>query len=219
MIQPLIAGERGAAAVLSFDEEVRVIEQFTSDGSKIRQAFQKIHGHSGTGGRMLDAMTEALAMLDERPGNHRRILILLSEARDRGSKTKLPDAIESVQREGAIVYPLTYSAYKTPWTARPEDNPTSDGSPITGLGDLFRLGKENTAEALAKASGGEKISFNTLGALEKAIARASAEIHSEYLVSFAPAESDNHGFHRLEVTVPSRRDAVVRARTGYWPAQ
>src|SRR5581483_7573270 len=44
MIQPLIAGERGSAAVVAFDDEVRVIEEFTSDSAKIRSAVQKIHG-------------------------------------------------------------------------------------------------------------------------------------------------------------------------------
>src|SRR5262249_20677518 len=150
MIQPLIAGERGGAAVIAFDDEVRLVQEFTSDSRKIREAFQKIHGRSGTGGRMLDAVDESVAMFGGRPANHRRILVLLSEARDRGSKVKLPESIEKVQRAGVLVYSATFSAYLTPWTAKPEDNPPTDGNILTGLGDLFRLGKENTAEALSR---------------------------------------------------------------------
>jgi hypothetical protein len=44
----------------------------------------------------------------------------------------------------------------------------------------------------------------------------SMEIHSQYLLSFAPVSSEDRGFHRIEVSVPERSDAVVRARTGYW---
>jgi hypothetical protein len=38
MIQPLIAGDRGRAAVITFDSEVTVQQGFTSDGTKIRSA-------------------------------------------------------------------------------------------------------------------------------------------------------------------------------------
>ena len=217
MVQPLIAGERGSVAVIAFDDEIRLVQDFTSDASKVRDAFQKIHGRSGTGGRILDSVAHATEMFEARPGNHRRILILLSEARDRGSKTRLPAAIEAVARAGVIVYPATYSAYLTPWTAKPQDNPPTDGNLITGLGDLLRRGSENPSEALARASGGLRISFNTLGALEKALARVGQEIHTQYLLSFAPADTENRGFHHLEVTVPTRPDATVRARAGYWP--
>ncbi len=217
MIQPFIAGEHGAAAVIAFDDEIRNIQEFTGDASKIRDAFRNIHGRSGASARMLDAVVEGVGMLGELPKNHRRILIVLSEARDRSSKTKLADAIERVQRANTVVYPATYSAYLTPWTAKPEDNPPTDGSYLTGLADLLRLGRESTADALARASGGLKISFNTLGALEKALERVSMEIHSQYLLSFAPPESEAREFRRIEVSIPSRPDAVVRARTGYWP--
>ena len=58
MIQPLLIGTRGSAAVIAFDDEIRVVQDFTSDSSKIRAAFQKIHGRSNTVGRMLDAVSE-----------------------------------------------------------------------------------------------------------------------------------------------------------------
>jgi VWFA-related protein len=215
MIQPLIAGDRGTAAVLAFDDEIRVLQEFTSNSTKISAAFRGLHGRPGTSARMLDAVMQAVEMFDARPRNHRRVMILLSEAHDRGSATKLADAIEKVQRAGMIVYPATYSAYLTPWTAKPEDAPPTDGNILTALGDLFRKGQQNTAEALARASGGERISFNTLNALENALNRMSAEIHSQYLLSFAPA-AGKRGFHRLEVSVPERPEAAVRARAGYW---
>ena len=41
MIQPLVAGDRGRAAVIAFDDEVRVIQDFTGDQTKIRAASKK----------------------------------------------------------------------------------------------------------------------------------------------------------------------------------
>ena len=72
------------------------------------------------------------------------------------------------------------------------------------------------ADFFAQETGGRHLSFETLKGLEETIARAGEDIHSQYLLSFVPASSKGGGFRRLEVTVPSRPDAVVRARPGYW---
>ena len=220
MIQPLIAGERGRAAVITFDDEVRTIQEFTSDSAKISAAFKGIQMQTFATGKMIDALAEGVRMLSTRPQNSRRVLITISESRDRGSRSKLPQAVELAQRAGVIVYPLTYSVHATPWTAKPEDTPPLAGGdgPILGtIEELIRLGKTNDAEVLAHETGGRHFSFLTLKSLEETITQAGVEIHSQYLLSFAPAESGNAGFHRLEVAVPSKPDVVVRARPGYWP--
>jgi VWFA-related protein len=219
MIQPLVAGDRGRAAVIAFDDEVRVIQDFTGDQNKIRVAFERIDPRVIRAGKMIEAVAEAVQMLTTRPANSRRILLILSESRDRRSKLKLADAIVMAQRAGVLIYPATYSAYATPWTARSEDNPPMPGGPdyMGGVIDLWRLGTTNTAEAFARATGGHHLSFETLSGLENAITRAGEEIHSQYLLSFVPHETDNKGYHHIEVAVPTKSDAIVRARPGYWP--
>lgn len=216
LIEPMVAGDRGRAAVIEFDDEVQVLQQFTSDGAKIRTAFERIRPRVIRKGKMIDAVAESVKMLETQPENRRRVLMILSESRDRGSKMKLETALEMVQRAGVMVYPATYSVYATPWTAKPEDNPPVPGSYVDGLVDLFRLGKENTAEALARATGGRHLSFETLRGLEDSIMRAGEEIHSQYLLSFVPRQPGK-SYHHVEVIIPSRTDAIVRARPGYWP--
>ena len=132
---------------------------------------------------------------------------------------KLPQAIELAQRAGVIIYTGTYSAHASPWTAKPEDAPPMPGGPdyLGAITELVRLGKTNDADAFARATGGRHLSFLTLQSLEETISRTGEEIHSQYLLSFAPIDSSNASFHRIEVTIPSRPDAVVRARPGYWP--
>jgi VWFA-related protein len=218
MIQPLITGERGQAAVIAYDDDVRVFQEFTRDSTKIRVAFERIQPRTIKAGRVLDAVTASAEMLSTRPPNQRRILLILGESRDRGSRTKLADAVERAQREGVTVYFGTYSAHASPWTAQPGDAPPMPGGPdyIGAITELGRLGKPNAADALARATGGRHLSFLTLKSLEDTITKAGEEIHSQYLLSFAPAESKNKGLHRIEVAVASRPDAVIRARPGYW---
>jgi VWFA-related protein len=217
LIQPMLAGDRGRAAVIAFDDDVRVFQEFTSDGTKIRTAFARIQPRTIRSGKMIDAVAEAVRLLETQPENRRRVLMILSESRDRGSKLKLDNVLEQVERAGVMVYPATYSAYLNPWTAKPEDNPPmpGDANYMAGLVDLFRLGKVNAAEVLARSTGGRHLSFETLKGLEESIIRAGEEIHSQYLLSFVPQQTGG-GYHHIEVALPARADALVRARPGYW---
>ncbi len=159
-------------------------------------------------------------MLSTLPEGSRRIMLILSESRDRGSRMKLPQLVELAQRAGVTIYPVTYSAQGSTWISKPEDAAAASTSGGTGLIGLItepaRLAATNDADALAAATGGRHLSFLTLNSLEKVISEAGEEIHGQYLLSFAPAETGNAGFHRVEVTVPLKKDAVIRARTGYW---
>jgi VWFA-related protein len=220
MIQPLIVGERGQAAVLKFDSEVKVLEGFTSDSTRIRDAFTSVRTGSATQARLIDAVAEGVKMLRAGPESSRRVMLILSESRDRGSKMKLAQAVELAQRAGVTIYPATYSAQASTWISKPEDAAEAANSGGTGLIGLItepaRLGTTNDADAFAEATGGRHLSFLTLNSLEKVISKAGEEIHSQYLLSFQPTATANTGFHRVDVMVPSKRDAVVRARPGYW---
>ncbi len=219
MIQPLVSGEKGQAAVLAYDEELRVLQDFTRDSDKINGAFEIIEGRTIKTGKLIDAVAKGVEMLQTRPENYRRVLLILGESRDRGSKMKLDRAIEAAQRAGVAVYPITYSAQATAWTAKPQDNPPLPMEPdyMGAIKELARLGTGNAADALARSTGGRHLSFARLQGLEEAIARLGQELHSQYLLSFVPAPSKNKGYHTILVGVKGHPGAVIRARPGYWP--
>jgi len=219
MIQPLVTGERGYVAVLQFDNEVRTIQDFTRDGNRMRGAFESVIARTLKTARLIDAVAEGVDMLATRPEQSRRVMLVFSESRDRGSLLKTPAVIEKAQRAGVSIYIATYSAHATAWTAKPEDNPPLPMGPdfIGGIVELARMGKANDAELFAKATGGRHLSFATLKGLEESIARTGEELHSQYLLSFSPAESSNKGFHKIVVSVPAMANVVIRARPGYWP--
>jgi VWFA-related protein len=221
MIHPVITGERGQTALLAYDSEVRILETFTTNADAIRVSFASIDARTIKHAVLTDAVSQGVRMLATRPENYRRILVIVGESRDRGSKTKLKGAVEAAQRAGVMVYPLTYSTQAVAWTARPENNPPLPGNmDLNGaFVELSRLTTPNAADNLAATTGGRHLSFATLKGLENALTITGQEIHSQYLLSFAPAASAHPGYHRLSVKVPSRPDAVVRARPGYWPAE
>jgi VWFA-related protein len=245
LIKPLVIGERGQAAVIEFDDELRLRTDFTTDSGAIRASFFGIRSRSIRTARLIDAVAEGIKMLDTRAPNNRRVMLILSESRDRGSKTNLAAAVEMAQRTGVVVYPATYSVQVSAFASNPRDapsmpvpvdptqspsanapregargvpnNPANNADLGAGVRELARLGKANAADALARATGGRHLSFVTFGTLENVISRAGEEIHSQYLLSFVPQSTDKPGPHQIQVAIPSRPDAVIRVRPRYWP--
>lgn len=217
MIQPLITGERGAAAVLAVSDRVAEAQPFTADAGEITRAFQQLAPTRARRAVQLDAAARAIDLFRARPANYRRVLLLIGESKDRGSETRLEDLLRDLQRENIQVYSATYSVTRTQWTTRAADRPRPSGGEtdlLAGLSELVRLGKVNTAEALAAHTGGRKLGFATLNTLEQIVTRFGEELHAQYLVTF-PASAPE-GFHAIAVQLREPAKRTVAARQGYW---
>jgi len=229
LIQPLVLGERGAAAVVTFADEIRVWQDFTSRPEIIGSCLKKLEPQ-GDGVRMHDAVAKAVDMLIERKDRaRRRVVILVSESRDHGSKTKFADLVTRIQESNIIVYPLTYSVYATAFTSKgaetfdsgkPVYNPNGGGL-LAVFTELGAMGKQNSHEAFAKYTGGEQLRFTKLDGFEKVVSKIGEDLHSQYLLSFTPTSesgNDKPEFHKLEVRIQGHPEAVIRTRPGYWPS-
>lgn len=226
MIPEAVVGEGGEAAVIAFDDRVRVLQDFTKDPNAIANAFATFKPGSSSGGRMIDAALKALDMLSHRPGARRLNLLLIGESRDRGSESKLTDLLARVQSSRVTIYGLTYSAYWTAFTTKPEDYSPPEMQdapnvlytmPLTAIiAEMAREAKKNTIAALVSTTGGRQFTFETKGKLENDLIALGADIHSRYLLSFTPTETAQPEFHKLNITIRNRPDDRVRVRPGYW---
>ena len=239
----LIAADAGQTAVLSFSDEVNLRQDFTGNPDLVSHALRMLR-KDGVGAHMLDALHQALVMLQRRPLDRRRIILMIAERRDRSSAAKLDEVMEQVERANAAIYWLTFSPFLQPFTAKPktaEDLKPIDerikpnqcalcpqpdttpvppdvgpGNPIYALGELFRLHKPDLADLFARTTGGDTLSFLKKDALEQSIQRIGAEVHRQYILSFQPKSSDSGKFHTIRVVVKDRPDWHVRTRAGYW---
>jgi VWFA-related protein len=217
MIPEAVVGANGEAAVVTFDDHVRVAQDFTSDADAVSEAFRRLKPAGNMGGRMIDAIAESLKMLAARPGPRRPNILIISESRDRGSEGKLRDVVDAVQHTGVTIYSLTYSAYLTPFTTKAQDyRPTGGGGLLRGITEVARLAKENTVQTLVDVTGGRQLRFETKSKLENDLMDLGKEIHSRYVLSFTPDVATSPSFHQLEVRIKDHPDAVVRTRPGYW---
>jgi VWFA-related protein len=118
MIQPLVTGERGCAGLLAFAGRLDWVEECTKDPDALAGAFKKLRvSEQQTKARLLDAASSAIEHLKRRE-NSRRVLLLISETRDRGSETKIEEVAAAAQAAGVSVYMLTYSAWSTAFTSK-----------------------------------------------------------------------------------------------------
>jgi VWFA-related protein len=131
MIQPLVTGVRGCAGVLSFSDKVAWLQDCTNDADAIQRALYRLKPGEHKQAVMLDAVNAAIEHLAKRP-NARRVLLLISESRDRGSETDLKAVTKAAQSADVSIYAFTYSVLKTAFTSKaPLTREPHDKSPQT----------------------------------------------------------------------------------------
>jgi VWFA-related protein len=235
ILETLIMGQGGEAAVVSFEQRVQTLQPFTNDGEKIRRALQNIE-FNFTKSRLVDAVLHSIELLKTCPEARRRVLLLISEKRDQGSESKLRDVVAQAEQNNVIVYSLDISrahawrqATNTTWGARPHNGVSgaehANDPPNMFSLDLLAIIKElyssaktavvsNPLEVLTNYTGGRQYSFYKQNALEDALSRMGEELHGQYLLSFTPNDTAG-GYHQIRVAV-NRTGAIVRSRPGYW---
>jgi len=215
MIHPLVTGRRGKAAVVSFDGEIRWLQDFTASDDEIRAAIKSVKPGALSGAHMFDTIVDVAARTKTRPG--RKILLLISQSQDAGSSAKFQQAVEAVEREDIEVFAAHYSAYAMSWIAKSEDFPEKPELDAMFFAELARIGATNHVKALALATGGADYPFARQRGIESAIGQLGTEIYSQYILSF-PQRENSPGMHRIEVSV-DRIGLRVRARRAYWSDQ
>jgi VWFA-related protein len=149
LLQGMVTGEQGEVAIMAFDHRLQLLQDFTTDGGMISQALQKLKAGSQSS-RMIDATTESIRMLARRPVNRRRVVLLISETRDKSSENKTREALTVAQLQNVLIYTVNINRLMTtfntkPMAPRPDPMPPS-AHPMPG-------GAVATPESVRQASG------------------------------------------------------------------
>lgn len=127
LISPLLIGDQGEAAVIAYDSRIRTLQEFTSNGDQITQVIKKIQPGSDSN-RMIDAVIEGARMLDKRPVNRRRIMLLIGETRDLASEGRAREALIDLQLSNIVFYSVDMSRFLSTLSA-PPIQPRPDNRP------------------------------------------------------------------------------------------
>jgi VWFA-related protein len=244
----LIVGETGEAAVLGFDSELRLLQDFTSEPEKVEATFRNLKP-GGDPVRLSDAVGRAVFLLTRRPEDRRKVIIILSEARDQGSSSSHGSVLRGAQQMGISVYTVglsslrgmlgragegTSSPFPPGVQARPmpaNQPPTPDAQTNWGAANvnLLALVAElvsntknlvagNPLSVFAAGTGGQDFASGGKDEMEKALGRIGQELRNQYILTYRPNNLDEPGYHSIRVAV-SRPNVEVRTRLGYVFAQ
>ncbi|WP_187290241.1 VWA domain-containing protein [Terriglobus saanensis] len=216
-------------AVMTFDSAPEDLFPFVSNPARLKQAFT--HPHAGDhGAAVLDAVNYAIDLFKGKPAGTRRIILLLSQPQDHGSKVHAEEVVRRLGENNITIFSVSFSPEKTwlkdQFTRERQGNPPykMTGRPdiigtfslSTPLGVALKAMREDAAAEIASLSGGEHARFDDTRSLEEQLALIANQIPNRYLLSFSPS-SNAPGFHALKVQVKGQADPVsVSARTGYW---
>ena len=204
----LLPGDQGF--VMSFDVDVRLQQDFTNDPRKLAQAIDATEiNHTGRsileddpnaprgGTHLFDATYLASdELMKARIG--RKVLVLVTDGEDQGSKVTLQKAIEAAEKADMIVYSIV----------------VSDPEFYRMMGGTYH--GDASVRKLAHETGGRTIRAKATGQIEAAFGQIAVELRSQYLLGYSPSNLRRDGsFRRIHVTVRGH-NYTVRTRTGYY---
>jgi len=240
----LIMGELGEAAVIGFDQEIRLLQDFTGDPHLVEAAFKNLKA-GGDAVRLSDAVARGLLLLQRRGEDRRKVILVISEARDQGSSNTHGAVLRSAQQLGISIYTVGLSSTRAALSragegapnvfppgvqARPmpaNQPPIPDAQTNWGAANVNVLAliaelvsgtrnlvAGNPLEVYAAGTGGDEFPSGGNEQMEKALGRIGQELRNQYILSYRPNNLDEPGFHPIRVAL-SRPDLNIRTRLGY----
>lgn len=170
LLSQLVVGDQGEIAVVAFDHRIQVLQDFTSDPDRISAAFEKLRPGSSTHA-LNDAARQSIRMLAKRPRDHRRVLLLISEARDRGSESRAKEVLVDAQLENVLIETVNISHWLSLLTRKP-DAPRPD--PMPPAARPMPAGVPPTPETAWQVTGGQGTSANFIPVFVEIFKQAKA---------------------------------------------
>lgn len=197
------------AFVMNFDVDVKLLKDFTNVTSDLAQAIDSAQinetgksvlqeNAAATGGTHLyDAVYLASnELMKARVG--RKVMVLVTDGEDQGSKVNMQASIESAEKADVIVYSIV----------------VSDPQFYALVGATYHGGA--SVRKLSRETGGRIIRVKSIDQIGQAFQQVAAELRSQYLLGYFPSDLRHDGsFRRIQVRVRGH-NYTVRTRAGYY---
>jgi VWFA-related protein len=200
------------AFLISFDINVDLLADYTNSPREIKRAIDKAQINTGAGtgsvtgngtprGTLLFDAVYLAANEKLRQEAGRKILILLTDGGDQGSRETLKTATEAAQKANAIIYVILIADrgfYGGGFGINLAD---------TGARDMERLASDTGGRVINVGNNGRK--------LEDAFNQIQDELRTQYLLSYTPTNLKMDGTFRT-LNVSCQQGQKVQARKGYY---
>lgn len=235
----------GEAAVITAGDAANLLQPFTRDHDAVEKAINGLRFRDANM-RLYDAMFAGALLLAQRPDTSHRVLLVIAEAQDGGSKHKLGDVLQVAQRANISIYTIGLSSTAADLRSDPvedaeieedkeksivattEDPIAAPGAAGGGGMDLLSVAvflvqrvthirKSHAMAAAVAFTGGAYYHPFKDRNIQINLSQIAGELHSHYVLSYQLQGPAQPGIHQIEVRV-ERPHVKVRARLGYYLA-
>lgn len=189
-------------AVIAFNNEIRVVQDFTSDVNRLSQGFKRIGPVEGST-RLFASIDRAVSLLKRAPRYRsgrrlRRVVIVITDGFDNVETTDQQDLIRRANDAEVTVYSITLPSY------------------MPGLGDNQRSMTLLDVSRIVPQTGGSDFSADAKD-FTPVFRSIAEEIRSSYTVAFYPSEKNRRDGRVHQVRIECKKvGAIVRAsRSSY----
>ena len=205
------------AAFVTFDSKPELVVPFTRDADRLGRALRRVEPGDG-GAAILDTVGFSVKLLEDRPKDYRRVLLLISETRDHGStEVDARRLVEQIGISNTLVLSVSFSPSKALLLhdLKHGGQGATVGDLLTPLMMAIQAVRKNVAKEIATMSGGEYAPFTTERGFEARVQEVAGHARNRYLLSFRPSDN-TPGLHVLDVQMTRNLGARVVARASYW---
>jgi VWFA-related protein len=207
--------KKDEAFLLSFGEEAELLQDYTNSAKLLTSAMRDLRPSSGVGGLgpgpvptvggprgtvLYDAVYLAAAeKLKTEVG--RKVLVVITDGVDQGSRLKIEEAIMAAQKADAVIYSIEYT----------------DAGGYGGWGSINLGGGGGGAlRRMSDETGGRVYQVKGKNTLEHVFTEIQEEMRSQYAIGYTPLNDNKDGSYRKLDIKLSNKDLKAQARKGYY---
>jgi VWFA-related protein len=251
-LNSMLGEDKDRAYLIHFDYQVELLQDLTSSREKLQSALASLQisdqqqtdeggssdEHRSQGAQLYDGIyLTSNELMKKQQG--RKVIVVLTDGVDRGSKESLEDAIESAQRADTVVYSILFGGEETQENGEGHHSHGGWGGQAGGMGwpggggggwgggggsggrtRPYEHGdKANAQRVLSRMStetGGQLFLVSKKLTVDQIYAQIEEDLRNQYILSYAPDSADPTArYHKIILTV-NQKDLTIQARDGYF---
>lgn len=200
--------QKDQAFLISFGSEAELLQDMTGSPRLLEKGLRELKLSVPVGGVFTPGTTNApmrgtimfdavyLAATEQLKREvGRKVLVIIGDGVDHGSRVKIAEAIEAAQKSDALIYSIYYS------------DPRYAMYGGGGDGDLKKMSSE---------TGGRVFEVSRNRSLDQIFTEIQEEMRNQYSIGYAPPNPQRDGgYRKIDIKV-NNKDYRVAARKGYY---
>jgi VWFA-related protein len=204
--------KKDEAFLISFGEDSELLQDYTNSPKLLQAGLSQLQVNSGVGGFgpgpvptisqprgtvLYDAVYLA-ANEKLRAEVGRKVIVLITDGIDEGSKLKIEEAIEASQKSDVVIYSIDYA------------DPSAYGPFSFGSVSDFAL------QRMSGETGGRVFKVDRRHSLDDAFKELQDEMRSQYSIAYTSTNPEQDGSFRKLIVKVGDKNLKVQVRKGYY---